>query len=176
MPRRPGVSIVTGAYPRGVRHTTFLQPRQFPVVAGLVPALARPTDGLHRKARPGACTAFRQKTLTDFCHRSHEFPPDCSPPQFRDAPEENNQIPKLTFPRRPSNLFPASRLQLLLPTCPTNAKVRGLFVSAHKHLSLNDPSLQPVPVSSDLPQLILQNPSESNSRPIRANLGASQIS
>ena len=71
----------TGACPRGVRPTTFLQLRQFPVGAGLVPALARPTDVRHRKARPGACTASRPKTVNNASRRSHGFPPDCSHPK-----------------------------------------------------------------------------------------------
>ena len=84
----------TGACPRGVRHTTFLQPRQSPVGAGLVPALERPTDGLQRKARPGACTASRQKTFINFCHRSHGFPARLSPPQIWDAPDVADALPE----------------------------------------------------------------------------------
>ena len=41
MPRRPGVYIRDGCLPERVRPTTFLQPCQFPVGAGLVAALAR---------------------------------------------------------------------------------------------------------------------------------------
>ena len=81
----------TGACPKGVRHTTFLQPRQFPVGAGLVPALARLTDGLHHEARPGACTASRQKTLSNFRHRWHGFLARLSPPQIWDAPRSHGQ-------------------------------------------------------------------------------------
>ncbi|MCY3900460.1 MAG: hypothetical protein OXF86_17920, partial [Caldilineaceae bacterium] len=48
MPRRPRVSIVTGAQPKELRQTPSRQPYVFPAEAGLVPALARPTDGFHR--------------------------------------------------------------------------------------------------------------------------------
>ena len=82
MPRRPGVSIATGAQPKEFRQTTSPQSHVFPVGAGLVPALApSPTDGLHPTARPGACTASRPKTVNTSSHRSHEFPPDYPHPK-----------------------------------------------------------------------------------------------
>ena len=68
MPRRPCVDISDGCLIEGVR------PDHVPPVpsdrrsAGLVPALPpSPTDGLHRTARPGACTASRPKTANNAC-------------------------------------------------------------------------------------------------------------
>ena len=65
-------TFVIGACPRGVRRTTFLQPRQFPVGAGLVPALAHsPTHQRHPTAKHLACTASRQEMANNSSHRWH---------------------------------------------------------------------------------------------------------
>ena len=52
--------------------TTSRQSHEIPAGAGLVPALApSQTDGLHRTARPEACTASRPKTVNNAGHGWH---------------------------------------------------------------------------------------------------------
>ncbi|MCY4081713.1 MAG: hypothetical protein OXF54_15825, partial [Caldilineaceae bacterium] len=64
--------FVTGAYSKVSSQTTSRQSHQIPTGAGHVNALAHsPTDGLHRTARPGSCTASRQKTVNYASHRWH---------------------------------------------------------------------------------------------------------
>ncbi|MDE0197423.1 MAG: hypothetical protein OXK78_04455, partial [Caldilineaceae bacterium] len=63
-------TLVTSAKWKVSSQTTSRQSLQIPLGTGLVPALApSPTDGRHRTARPGACTASRQKKAYKSSHR-----------------------------------------------------------------------------------------------------------
>ena len=79
--------FVTGAYSNVSSQTTSRQSHQIPAGAGPVPALASaPTDGRHRTARPGPCTASRPKTVCKASHRLHCFSARLFPPQIWVAP------------------------------------------------------------------------------------------
>ena len=93
------VSIfVTGAYSNVSSPTTSRHSHQIPVWAGLVPALApSPTDGRHRTARPGACTASRPKTVNSASHRWRRFPARLFPPQIWDAPTTEVELTTTEF-------------------------------------------------------------------------------
>ncbi len=60
-------TLVTSAQSKVLSQTTSPQSHQIPAGAGLVPALARPTDELH--PRLGTHRASRQNTLNIFIHR-----------------------------------------------------------------------------------------------------------
>ena len=79
-------TLVTRAQSKVFSQTTSRQSHQIQVGAGLVPALEpSPTDGRHRTAGPGACTASRQKTMNNSSHRWHRFPARLFPPQIWNA-------------------------------------------------------------------------------------------
>jgi len=81
------VSIfVTGAYSNVSSQTTSRQSHQSPAGAGPVPSLApAPTDGLHRTARTGSCTASHPKTLYNASRCWRRFPARLFPHQIWDA-------------------------------------------------------------------------------------------
>ncbi len=85
-------TFVTGAYSNVSSPTTSRQSHQVPLRAGLVPALApAPTDGLHRTAGPGACTASRSKTVNNAIHRWHDSHARLPRPQIHFAPNPRCQ-------------------------------------------------------------------------------------
>ena len=88
----PVSKFVAGPQSKVSSPTTSRQSHQIPVGAGPVPALARPTEGRHPTARPGACTVSRPKTVNNASHRSHRFPASLFLPQIRDAPNNQNGL------------------------------------------------------------------------------------